>query len=193
MRRICVFCGSSKGQDTLYTQAAQKMGRALVQRNLGMVYGAGNVGLMGVIADEMLSHDAEVIGVIPDFLMKKEVGHTGLSELIVVDTMHQRKALMAEKSDGFISMPGGFGTLDETFEIMTWAQLGLHQCPVGLLNTKGYYDPMLRMLDHMVAEGFLRAENRAMLLSDNDPDRLLDKMEAYQAPDVEKWLNPNRL
>ncbi|MEO1448263.1 MAG: TIGR00730 family Rossman fold protein [Bacteroidota bacterium] len=193
MERICVFCGSSSGQDPVYRSAAQEMGRALVKAGIGMVYGAGNVGLMGVIADEMLTHKAEVIGVIPDFLMKKEVGHTGISELIVVDTMHQRKALMAEKSDGFISMPGGYGTLDETFEIMTWAQLGLHQCPVGLLNVKGYYDPMLRMLDHMVEEGFLRAENRAMLLADSDPEQLLAKMDAYQAPDVEKWLNRNRL
>lgn len=193
MNRVCVFCGSSKGADPVYISAAQAMGRALVDRQIGMVYGAGKVGLMGVIADAMLAQNAEVIGVIPDFLRQKEVGHTGLTENIVVDTMHQRKALMAEKSDGFISMPGGFGTLDETFEIMTWAQLGLHRAPVGLLNVKGYYDPLLHMLDHMVQQGFLKAENRAMLLTDDEPDRLLDKMQAYQAPDVEKWLSPDRI
>ena len=159
-----------------------------MEREIKMVYGGGNVGLMGAIADEMLHHGGEVIGVIPHFLMNKEVGHKGLTELLLVDTMHERKAIMAEMADGFIAMPGGFGTMDELNEILTWAQLGLHRNPIGILNSGQYFDPLLRMFDHMVTQGFLRAENRGLLVDDERPLSLLEKMEQYVAPDVTKWL-----
>ncbi|MDP5168678.1 MAG: TIGR00730 family Rossman fold protein [Bacteroidia bacterium] len=188
MKSICVFCGSNTGFSPAYVEAAQELGRILVEREIKMVYGGGNVGLMGAIADEMLHHGGEVIGVIPHFLMNKEVGHKGLTELLLVDTMHERKAIMAEMADGFIAMPGGFGTMDELNEILTWAQLGLHRNPIGILNSGQYFDPLLRMFDHMVTQGFLRAENRGLLVDDERPLSLLEKMEQYVAPDVTKWL-----
>ncbi|MEM6764396.1 MAG: TIGR00730 family Rossman fold protein [Bacteroidota bacterium] len=190
---LCIFCGSSPGKREVYTQGAQALGAHMVEKSISMVFGGGKVGLMGIIADEILTKGGQVVGVIPDFLMKKEVGHTGIQKIHVVDTMHERKQLMSEIADGFVAMPGGFGTLDELAEILTWAQLGLHQKPIGLLNTSGYFDGLLTFMDTMVEEGYLKAENRAMVLVDNDPRKLLEKMAAYSFPEVEKWLNKDQL
>ncbi|HEV8262993.1 MAG TPA: TIGR00730 family Rossman fold protein, partial [Burkholderiales bacterium] len=156
MRRICVFCGSNAGARSEYAEAARELAIALVERKLGIVYGGGNVGLMGVLADAALERSGEVIGVIPQSLLDKEVGHRGVTELLVVETMHERKALMNDLSDAFIALPGGFGTFDEFFEVLTWSQLGFHGKPCALLNVAGYYDRMLAMLDHAVAERLLR-------------------------------------
>ncbi|HEX2224649.1 MAG TPA: TIGR00730 family Rossman fold protein [Thermoanaerobaculia bacterium] len=189
MRRICVFCGSSPGASPAYAEAARELGRLLARRGLGLVYGGGNVGLMGILADAVLAEGGEVIGVIPHSLMAREVGHSGLTELRVVDTMHERKALMADLSDAFIALPGGIGTLDEWFEIWTWAQLGLHPKPCGLLDVQDYYSPLLAFLDHMVRERFLRDTHRAFVLVDTDPTLLLDRMAAHEPPAVEKWID----
>lgn len=179
MKRVCVFCGSNAGIRADYGIAAQGLAAALSRRGLGLVYGGGNVGLMGMIADSMLQAGGEVIGVIPQSLVAKEVAHHGVSELRVVDTMHQRKALMNELSDAFIALPGGFGTLDEFFEILTWSQLGIHGKPSGLLNVSGYYDNLLAMLDHAVAEGLLRPAHRALVIADTDADSLLRQLLSF--------------
>ena len=186
--RICVFAGSSPGASDAYRKAAVELGEALAERDTELVYGGGCVGLMGVLADAALACGGRVIGVIPHTLMLREVGHRGLTELRVVDSMHERKAMMAELSDGFIALPGGFGTLEETFEILTWAQLGLHGHPCGLLNIDGYFDGLLAFLDHAVREAFVRDAHRSMLLVADSPRRLLDRFAAYRAPNVEKWL-----
>ena len=164
------------------------MGRRLAERSIRLVYGGGNVGLMGVLADAALAAGTEVIGVIPDFLMAKEVGHSALTEMYVVKSMHERKQMMADLSDAFIAMPGGIGTLEELFEIFTWGQLGLHQKPLGLLNIAAYYDPLVQFLDQMVVEKFVRQENRDMLFIDEQADRLLTDMQQYHPPKIEKWL-----
>jgi len=164
----------------------------LAARGLDLVYGGGCVGLMGVLADAMLAAGGRVIGVIPRTLMQREVGHRGLTELKVVDSMHERKAEMVALSDGFIALPGGFGTLDETFEVLTWAQLGVHGHPVGVLNSDGFFDALLEYLDRAVAEGFVRREHRSMWLVDDDPQRLLDRFADYRAPSIEKWLPSER-
>lgn len=189
MKSVCVFCGSNPGNQSVFSQQAIALGKVLVKKNMKLIYGAGNVGLMGVIADAMLEEGGEVVGVIPHFLMAKEVGHTGLSELIEVETMHQRKQIMADLSEGFIAMPGGFGTMDEVCEILTWAQLGLHAHPVGLLNVGGYYEPLIQLFDNMVAKGFLHPKNRELVLIHEDPEKLLQLMDDFEAPDVEKWLD----
>ena len=189
MRRICVYCGSSMGENPIYRESAQAVGTLLANRGLGLVYGGGNVGLMGVLADAALAAGGEVIGIIPGGLFSREVGHPGLTEMRVVGTMHERKALMADLADGFIALPGGMGTLDELFEILTWAQLGIHAKPCGLLNVAGYFDPLIALLDHMVAEKFLRPEHRALALVDDDAGRLLARFAEYEAPKVEKWLD----
>src|SRR5215210_5562364 len=163
MDRLCVFCGSSSGRDPAYSVLAAQLGRALAQRRIGLVYGGGRVGLMGVLADAALAAGGEAIGVIPQDLMDREVGHGGLTELHVVSSMHERKALMAELSDGFAALPGGIGTLEELIEVYTWSQLGLHAKPMGLLDVRGYYRPLAALLDHAVHEAFLRAEHRAAL------------------------------
>lgn len=180
MKRVCVFCGSSAGLRADYTQAAEALAAAMVRRRLGLVYGGGNVGLMGKIADAMLKAGGEVIGVIPQSLVAREVAHRGLTELRVVDTMHQRKALMNELSDAFIAMPGGFGTLEEFFEIVTWSQLGLHRKPSGLLNVCGYYDRLLGMMDHAVTERFVRPSHRDLVIADTDPDQLLQRLADFR-------------
>jgi uncharacterized protein (TIGR00730 family) len=180
MKRVCVFCGSSAGLRADYTQAAEALAAAMTQRRLGLVYGGGNVGLMGKIADAMLKSGGEVIGVIPQSLVAREVAHRGLTELRVVDTMHQRKAMMSELSDAFIAMPGGFGTLEEFFEILTWSQLGLHRKPSGLLNVSGYYDRLLGMLDHAVTERFVRPSHRELAIADTDADRLLQRLADFR-------------
>lgn len=181
MKRVCVFCGSSAGLRPEYANAAQGLAITLARRGLGLVYGGGNVGLMGVLADSMLRAGGEVIGVIPQSLVAREVAHHGVSELRVVETMHQRKALMCELSDAFIALPGGFGTLDEFFEILTWAQLGIHGKPSGLLNVSGFYDPLLAMLDHAVVEQFLRPAHRELVITDTDADSLVQRLLSLSA------------
>lgn len=192
MKSICVFCGSNTGSNPVFTEAAIQLGQSLAARNIRLVYGAGNVGLMGVIADACLAAGGKVLGVIPGFLKAKEVCHTGLSELIVTETMHERKQIMADHSDGFIAMPGGFGTLDELCEILTWAQLGLHANPIGLLNVAAYFDHLIQMFDHMVGERFLAQANRELVLADVQPEALLQKMIDFDPPEVEKWLDRSR-
>jgi uncharacterized protein (TIGR00730 family) len=190
MQRICVFCGSSPGARPAYAEAARAVGRTLAERGIGLVYGGGRVGLMGVVADAVLQAGGEAVGVIPDALMRREVGHGALTELHVVASMHERKALMADLSDGFMALPGGFGTFEEFCEVLTWSQLGIHPKPCGLLNTAGYYAPLLAMFDHAVAESFVRPQHRALVLEDTDPGRLLERLGAFVAPPTEKWIAP---
>jgi len=187
-RRICVFCGSNLGTNPAYRSAAASLGRILVAREIELVYGAGNVGLMGVLANTVLEAGGRVIGVIPGSLMDKEVGHRDLTDLHIVNSMHERKAVMADLSDAFIALPGGFGTFEEFCEIVTWAQLGLHSKPCGLLNVKGYYDSLLELFDHSVREGFLREDNRTIVLEDRDVSRLLEKMSAFVPQPADKWV-----
>jgi uncharacterized protein (TIGR00730 family) len=186
--RVCVFCGSSTGKHPAYKLAAQSFGRALVRRGKGLVYGGGRVGLMGVIADTVLEGGGEVYGVLPEKLASLEVGHEGLTELFLVPNMHARKAKMAELSDAFVAMPGGYGTLEELFEVVTWAQLGLHDKPIALLNVAGYFDGLLGCIDSAVAEGFIRPEQRRVLMSGSEPDALLDALERFEPVEREKWL-----
>lgn len=188
MKRVCVFCGSSFGIRDVYRDAARTLGNELARRGIGLVYGGGNVGLMGVIADTLLDANGDVIGVIPEHLAAKEIEHKRLADLRVVKTMHERKALMADLADGFIALPGGFGTYDEFCEVVTWAQLGLHKKPCGMLNVAGFFDAMLAMFDHATQEGFIRPDHRAMLRVASEPGVLLAEMEAYHAPVVEKWI-----
>ena len=189
MKRICVFCGSNAGARSEYAEAARALATVLAERKLGIVYGGGNVGLMGVLADAALARGGEVIGVIPQKLVDKEVAHRGVTELLVVGTMHERKALMNELSDAFIALPGGFGTLDEFFEVLTWAQLGFHGKPCALLNVAGYYDGMLAMLDHAVTERFLRPAHRQLVIADTDPLRLLQRLSDFVPAPKGKWSN----
>jgi uncharacterized protein (TIGR00730 family) len=189
MRRLCVFCGSSSGDNPVYAGAARRLGAALAARGLGLVYGAGHVGLMGVLADAVLACGGTAVGVIPQALVDKELAHRGLTELHVVDTMHQRKALMADLSDAFAALPGGYGTADEFFEVLTWAQLGLHAKPVGLLNVSGFFDPLLAWADHCVREGFIRPEHRELLRISSNSEELLGLLDRAQpAPQVPKWI-----
>jgi uncharacterized protein (TIGR00730 family) len=189
MKRICVFCGSSPGSRPEYGAAAEEMGAELARRNIGLVYGGGNVGLMGIIADAVLRAGGEAQGVIPEHLMAREVGHRGLTKLHVVRSMHERKALMADLSDAFVALPGGFGTLEEFCEVVTWTQLGLHAKPCGVLNVLGYYSPLLAMFDDAVEERFLKPENRALVLARDSPADLLQALEQWRPVHVEKWLN----
>jgi hypothetical protein len=188
MRSVCVFCGSSPGGNPAYLAAAQAIGREIAGRGLKLVYGGAKVGLMGAVADAALAAGGEVVGVLPKALMIKEIGHTGLSQLEVVDSMHERKARMAELSDGFVALPGGAGTLEEIFEIWTWGQLGFHGKPAGFLNVAGYYDKLAGFLDHTVDEAFVKPVHRDMLIFRDDPTALLDALAAYKAPATDKWL-----
>ena len=193
MQRICVFCGSNAGSNPIYRAEAEKLGRLLAARGIELVFGAGNIGLMGAVADACLAAGGTVIGIIPEALMGKEVAgrtvdHRTLTCIEVVDSMHTRKARMAELSDGFVALPGGFGTFEEFCEILTWGQLGFHVKPMALLNVNGFYDPLLAMFDKAVEEGFLRAQNRAMALADSDIERLLEAMTTYRPEAVSKWL-----
>jgi uncharacterized protein (TIGR00730 family) len=197
MQRLCVFCGSNAGHDPAYRAAAAAVGRLLAARGIALVYGGGNIGLMGAVADACLAAGGEAIGIIPEALVGKEVDgravdHRALTRMEVVDSMHTRKARMAELADGFVALPGGFGTFEEFCEILTWGQLGFHEKPIGLLNVSGFYDPLLAMFDRAVADGFLRPQNRAMALADTDIGRLLDAMAAYRAEPVSKWLKDER-
>lgn len=180
MKSICVFCGSRLGSKPIYRETAKAVGQLIAQQQLRLVYGGGNIGLMGVVADAVLEYGGEVVGVIPGHLQEKEVGHAGLTELHVVSTMHERKALMANLSDAFVALPGGFGTFEEFCEILTWAQLDLHRKPCGLLNVDGFYDPLLALFDRAVDEGFLRPEYRSMVLTATDADELLMRMRGYK-------------
>ena len=188
-QRICVFCGSNLGTNPRYRQAAVELGRLLAIRCIDLVYGAGNIGLMGVLADSVLEAGGRVIGIIPESLLAREVGHLGLTELRIVGSMHERKALMADLSDAFIALPGGYGTFEEFCEVVTWSQLGFHVKPCGVVNVEGYYDPLLALFDQAVQEGFLKQENRALVLEDCSSERLLEKMAAFRAPAVGKWIN----
>lgn len=190
MTRICVFTGSRVGADGEFASAARELASLLVGRGISVVYGGAEVGMMGILADEVLALGGQVIGVIPAHLTAREVAHSGLTELRVVDSMHERKMVMSDLSDGVIALPGGFGTLDELFETLTWAQLGLHGKPCGLLNVAGYFDALLAFLDHAVERGFLDPRYRRMLLSDTDPVALLDRMHAYAAPALETLSDP---
>ena len=189
MKRICVFCGSSQGSRPEYGAAAEEMAAELVRRKIGLVYGGGNVGLMDIAADAMLRAGDEVVGVIPEHLMALEVGHKGLTKLHVVNSMHERKALMADLSDAFVALPGGFGTLEEYCEVVTWTQLGLHAKPCGILNVLGFYSPLLTMFDHAAEERFLKPENRALVLARDQPADLLQALEEWRPTHVEKWLS----
>jgi uncharacterized protein (TIGR00730 family) len=189
-RRLCVFCGSSPGNDEGYRRQAETVGRAMAARGIGLVYGGAHVGLMGAVADAALAAGGEVTGVIPQGLVDREIAHRGLTELRVVGSMHERKAVMADLADGFVALPGGAGTLEELFEVWTWAQLGLHAKPCGLLDATGFFEPLTRCLDHMVATGFVRPAHRAMLISAGSLDQLLEAFAAYRAPVDSKWVTP---
>lgn len=189
LRRVCVFCGSSRGARQEYEAAARSVGSLLAQRGIGLVYGGGNVGLMGALADAALAAGGEVIGVIPEALLEWEVAHTGLPDLRIVHSMHERKALMADLSDAFVALPGGFGTLEELCEVLTWSQLGLHAKACGLLNVAGYFDPLLALFDHAVEERFVRPAHRALVLQSEDPAHLLDLLARYEAAPLDKWID----
>lgn len=187
-RALCVYCGSSSGDRPVFAEAARSLGRALAERGIEVVYGGAHVGLMGILADATIAAGGRVIGVIPQQLVRKELAHTTLTALHVTPSMHARKSKMAELSEGFIALPGGIGTLEEIFEIWTWAQLGLHGRPCGLLNVDGYYDDLVRFLDHATERRFIRPEQRSMLLVDSDVERLLARFADYAPPPVEKWI-----
>jgi len=188
MRRVCVYAGSNPGSDPAYADAARALAALLAERGIGLVYGGGNVGLMGVIADTALAAGGEVIGVMPQALIDREIGHRGITELRVVGSMHERKAQMAELSDAFVALPGGIGTLEELIEVYTWSQLGLHRKPCGVLNVLGYYDHLAAFLDRAVSAGFLRPQHRAVLSVAGDPAELLDGFAGWEPPAVKKWL-----
>ena len=191
IQSICIFCGSSTGKNSTYSGAAVRLGRLLAEKDLTLVYGGGNIGLMGEIARSVLDHNGRAVGVIPRFLVEKELVYLDLTELRIVESMHERKAAMAELADAFIAMPGGYGTLEETVEVLTWTQLGLHHKPVGLLNIDGYYEYLSRFFDHMVGEGFLLQEYKDMLLIEKDPAALLDSLQIFKLPQLDKWGNLN--
>ena len=187
MRYVCVFCGSSAGTRPAYVEAACAVGAALAAQGLGLVYGGSKVGLMGAVADATLAAGGEAIGVIPEFLAAKEIAHTGLTQLHVVRSMHERKALMADLADAFVALPGGYGTLEELLEILTWGQLGLHRKPIALLNTEGYYDPLLGLFDHAMREGFLSPALRGLALQATDPTELIELLRTYRPQAQDKW------
>lgn len=189
MPRICVFAGSSPGTHPAYLETASALGATLAARGIGVVYGGARVGLMGALADAALAAGGHVTGVIPSALVAREIAHRGLSDLRIVASMHERKAVMAELSDAFIALPGGLGTLEELFEVLTWAQLGLHRKPAGLLNVHGYFDGLLSFLDHAVGERFLKAQQRAMLVVGAGVEDLLTQLQTYEPPRVDKWLD----
>lgn len=188
MKKLCVYCGASPGGNPEYMKAARRLGLELVKRNIGLVYGGASVGTMGEIANTVIEHGGEVIGVIPQALVDKEVSHDGLTELIVVKSMHERKAVMADHADGFIAMPGGLGTLEELFEVLTWAQLGFHSKPCSLYNVLSYYDPLVQFIEHAVEEQFVKSIHRSLLLIESDPSDLIDAMDNYIPTHIDKWI-----
>jgi hypothetical protein len=189
LHRVCVFCGSSLGIQPAYLRAADDMGRLLAERGIELVFGGGKIGLMGTVADACLKHGGRAIGVIPRFLVEKEIAHSGLTQLHVVDSMHERKAMMADLADAFVALPGGYGTWEEFCEVLTWSQLGLQRKACALLNVSGYYDPLLAMADGAMDQGFLREDHRGLLLADTDAARLLDRLSSYSVPVVDKWMD----
>lgn len=192
IKSLCVYCGASVGTLPAYADAARLLASIMVEQEIALVYGGGNIGLMGIIADEVLRLGGDVTGVIPTALVEREVGHQGLTRLHVVETMHQRKAMMAELADGFIAMPGGIGTLEELFEILTWSQLGFHDKPIGLLNTNRFYDGLITFIDHVAAQGFLRTQHRQLLLHDADPTNLLQHFTEWKSGTIDKLLNQQK-
>ena len=190
MKRICVYCGSSPGRDPAYRAAATRLGEVFAERGIGLVYGGASVGVMGAVADAVLSGGGEAIGIIPHALAVKEVAHEALTEQHVVGSMHERKALMAEMSDGFVALPGGWGTIEEIFEVLTWAQLGFHEKPCGLLNVGGYYDDLFRFLEHAITEQFVKPDYRELLILEESAEQLLARFDGYQAPRIHKWVGP---
>ncbi|WP_312400077.1 TIGR00730 family Rossman fold protein [Chryseobacterium sp.] len=193
MKSITVFCGSSFGSDEIYKEQATLLGETLAKQNIQLIYGGADVGLMGAVADGTLNAGGKVIGVLPHFLQSKEIAHKQLTELILVETMHERKTKMNELCDGVIVLPGGYGTLEEFFEMITWAQLGLHKKPIAVLNIDGFYDDLIKLVQTMVDKGFLKQINRDMLLISNDIDELLDMMKNYEAPTVGKWISKDEV
>lgn len=193
MKSLCVFCGSSSGKNTGIQEEAAELGRLLARENITLVYGGGSVGLMGILANATLSSGGKVIGVIPRAIERREIVHRGLTELHVVESMHERKAMMASLADGFMALPGGLGTLEELFEVMTWAQLGLHHKPIGLLNACGYYDPIMAFFDRAVTERYLWSDHKRIWVVDSEPARLLKALRAYVPPPVDQWLNWNQV
>lgn len=191
MNSLCVYCGSSTGKSSTYARAAHRLAKVLVQSHISLVYGGGNIGLMGIIADEVMRLGGEVIGVIPKALMEKEVGHHGLTQLLIVKDMHERKATMANLSDGFIAMPGGIGTLEELFEVFTWSQLGFHDKPIGLLNVDEFYGGLIKFIEHVVGEGFLTPAQASLLMQDSDPEALVEKLKLIKPEIHEKLLDPS--
>ncbi|MCG6921481.1 MAG: TIGR00730 family Rossman fold protein [Acidobacteria bacterium] len=191
MRRICVFCGSSVGSDPRYRDAAAEVGRRLASEGLGVVFGGGSIGLMGVLADATLAAGGELVGVIPHALAARELAHRGVPDMRVVPSMHARKALMAELSDAFIALPGGLGTFEELLEIATWGQLGIHHKPVGMLNVAGYYAPLITLLDHAVKEGFVSEENRRLIVVADSPPALLEELRRNRRPERREWITPD--
>jgi uncharacterized protein (TIGR00730 family) len=192
LRRLCVYAGSNAGARPDYAEAAAALAETMAARDIGLVYGGSKVGLMGVLADTILAAGGEAIGVMPQALIDREIGHTGLTELKIVGSMHERKAQMAELADGFVAVPGGVGTLEELVEVITWGQLGIHDKPCGMLDAAGFYTGLLAFFDHMVREGFVREQNRAALVSESDPGALLDRFEAWEPVRVHKWLDLDR-
>jgi uncharacterized protein (TIGR00730 family) len=193
MKRITVFCGSSFGTEEIYKEQAELLGKTLAKQNIGLVYGGANVGLMGAVADGALSENGAVIGVLPGFLRSKEIAHQGLTELILVESMHERKTKMNDLCDGIIALPGGFGTLEELFEMLTWAQLGLHKKPIAILNINGFYDSLLELLQTMSEKGLLKEANQKMLLVSEDIEDLLNQMKNYVPPTVGKWIDKDKV
>ena len=189
---VCVYCGSSAGNRPVYAERARALARVMVERGIGLVYGGGRVGIMGIIADAVLALGGRVTGIIPQALLDREVAHPGLSELVVTRSMHERKTIMAERADGVIALPGGLGTLEELFEAWTWAQLGIHEKPCGILDVADFYGGLVRFVDHAVNEGFVKPANRAVLIVERDPVALLDRFAAYESPGFEKWVKPEQ-
>ena len=191
VRRVCVFCGSKAGRDDRYRQDARELGMLLARGGFGLVFGGGSVGLMGVLADAALEAGGEVIGVLPRMLATKELLHTGVSDMRLTADMHERKALMAELADVFIALPGGYGTFEELFEVITWAQLGIHRKTIGLLNTAGYFDPLAGLIDHAIQEGFVKQSHRGLIVIEDRPETLLTKLQSHELPKVKRWMGPD--
>ena len=193
MKAVCVFCGSREGSRPAYAEAARRTGREIARRGLGLVYGGGRVGLMGTVANAALEAGGEVVGVITEALISKEIAHAGLTKLHVVGSMHERKMLMADLSDGFVTLPGGYGTLEEFFEVLSWAQLSIHEKPCGLLDVDGFWDPLSTLFDQAVNEGFVHSNHRSLVLTEGNPRVLLERMESYKPPEARKWVGPREL
>jgi uncharacterized protein (TIGR00730 family) len=193
LKVVCVFCGSREGARPAYAEAARSTGREIARRGLGLVYGGGRVGLMGAVANAALEEGGEVVGVITEALISKEIAHAGLTKLHVVGSMHERKMLMADLSDGFVTLPGGYGTLEEFFEVLSWAQLSIHEKPCGLLDVDGFWDPLSTLLDQAVTEGFVHPNHRSLVLMEGNPRVLLERMESYTPPETRKWIGPREL